>query len=196
MPRSDVPAYVARLLQRVVGNGFLEVWGPVQAISSEKESLFAKYKGLLSSDRVAAANASNGRVLFEKTCLNCHKIYGKGGEIGPDITGANRTNLDYVLGNILTPSAVIQDAYRMHLIFTFDGQAYSGIPASEDERYLRLRVANRDEPVTIPKSEIESREIAKFSMMPEGLLKNLKDEQVLDLVKYLQSLKQVDLPKN
>ncbi len=44
--------------------------------------------------------------------MTCHKMHGEGGEIGPDITGANRTNLEYLLGNVLTPSAVIQDALR------------------------------------------------------------------------------------
>ena len=112
---------------------------------------------------------------------------------GPDITGANRTNLEYLLGNILTPSAVIQDAYRMHILVTDDGRVYSGIPASENDRQLMLRVANRETPVTINKSQIESRDIAPVSMMPEGLLNTLQDSEVLNLVAYLKSLKQVTL---
>lgn len=189
VPRSDVPAYVARQLQRVVGNGFLEVWGPIEAISADKARLFDRYRALLTPDRIAKANTGNGKKIFEKTCASCHKLYGAGGEIGPDLTGSNRTNLEYILGNVITPSAIIQDDYRMHLVQTFDGRNYSGIPANEDERFLRLRVANRQEPVLIPKSDIEAREIAKVSMMPEGLLKELTDDQVLDLIAFLQQLK-------
>lgn len=82
----------------------------------------------------------------------------------------------------------------MHIVLTEDGRVYSGIPAEENERQLKLRVANREEPVTIAKSQIESREIAPVSMMPEGMLKVFSDKEVLDLMAYLQSLQQVPLP--
>ncbi len=194
VPRQDVPAYVARLLRRVVGNSFVDVWGSLDELSGDKEAMFAKYHALLSPGSLSKANAANGRALFNKTCAACHKLHGHGGVIGPDITGANRSNLEYLLGNILTPSAIIQDAYRMQIVVTNDGRVYSGVPASEDDRLLRLRVANQTEPVTINKSQIESRDVAPVSMMPEGLLKTMSDEQVLDLVAYLQSQKQVALP--
>ena len=195
VPRRDVPAYVARLLRRVVGSGFVEVWGPVDALPAAQAAAFKKYKALLSDEALLKANPGRGRVVFERTCSSCHKLYGGGGLIGPDITGANRTNLDYLLGNILTPSAIIQDAYRMQMVLMRDGRLYSGIPAVESERLLELRVANQAKPVALAKSQIASREIAPVSMMPEGLLANLSDAEVLDLVAYLRKLKQVPLPK-
>ena len=82
----------------------------------------------------------------------------------------------------------------MHLVLTDEGRVYSGIPADEDTRQLRLRVANEEEPVVIPKSKIESREIASVSMMPDGILNTLSDEEVMNLIAYLKSLRQVDLP--
>ena len=195
VPRRDVPAYVARLLQRVVGNGFLEVWGPLEGINADKEALFDQYRSMLTAETLGRADKSRGRVLFNRTCAACHKLHGHGGTTGPDITGANRTNLEYLLGNILTPSAVIQDAYKMHIVVTDSGRVYSGIPAGEDQRQLRLRVANQNDPVVINKSAIESRDVAPVSMMPEGQLKTLKDKEVLDLIAYLQSLQQVPLPE-
>ncbi|MEZ6127706.1 MAG: DUF6807 family protein [Planctomycetaceae bacterium] len=194
VPKRDVPAYVARLLRRMVGNSFVDVWGPIEGVTAESEAAFTKYRTLLTADALQNANASNGRILFNKTCAACHRLHGHGGMIGPDITGANRTNLEYLLGNILTPSAIIQDAYKMHIVLTDDGRVYSGIPAEENERVLKLRVANREEPVAIAKSQIESREIAPVSMMPEGMLKTLQDADVVDLIAYLQSLQQVPLP--
>ncbi len=155
--------------------------------------MFAKYRELLTSDALSSADPSNGRAVFDRTCAACHKLHGHGGNIGPDITGANRTNLEYLLGNILTPSAIIQDAYKMHIVLTDDGRIYSGIPAEENDRQLKLRVADREQPITIPKSQIESREIAPISMMPEGTLETLKDSEVQNLIAYLQSLKQVPL---
>lgn len=191
IPRSDIPAWIARLLRRVVGNGFVEIWGSLDELSADKEAQFARYRALLTTDAISKADASRGHTIFKRTCAACHKLHGHGGNIGPDITGANRTNLEYLLGNILTPSAVIQDAYRMHLIVTDDGRVWSGIPASENDRQLKLRIANRDEPVTINKAQIESRDIAPVSMMPEGQLATMTDQEVLDLMKYLQSQRHV-----
>jgi putative heme-binding domain-containing protein len=195
VPRRDVPAYVARLLHRVVGHSFLDVWGPIDSLSADKEALFVKYRALLTPGALSQADPRRGRAAFKRTCAACHKMYDEGGPIGPDITGANRTNLEYLLGNILTPSAEIQDAYRMQIVLTIDGRVYSGIPAEENDRQLKLHVTNETEPVVIARSQIESRQIAPVSMMPEGLLSNLADDEVLDLVAYLQSLQQVPLPE-
>ncbi|MGI9427716.1 MAG: c-type cytochrome, partial [Bythopirellula sp.] len=166
---------------------FTEVWGPVDELSADKASYFAKYRQLIQSTALQNASRQRGANVFKRTCLACHKMHGQGGAVGPEITGANRTNLEYLLGNILTPSAVIQDAYKMQIVLTDDGRVYSGILAAENEHQLRLRVADKPEPVVIPKSTIESREIAGVSMMPEGLLKNLKDEEILDLFAFLMS---------
>lgn len=192
IPRRDIPSWIARLLRRVVGNSFVDVWGPLDALSADREAQFARYHTLLTPDALEAADASRGFQVFKRTCAACHKLHGHGGNIGPDITGANRSSLDYLLGNILTPSAEIQDAYRMHIVVTDDGRVWSGIPAEENKRQLRLRVANREEPVTINKSQIESRDIAPVSMMPEGQLATMTDQEVRDLVKYLQSQRHVE----
>jgi putative membrane-bound dehydrogenase-like protein len=194
VPRRDVPAYVARQLRRVVGSGFVEIWGPVEARSSETEAAFTKYRALLTEETLANANPSKGRLVFERTCAPCHKLYGNGGEIAPELTGANRTDLNYVLGNILAPSDVIQDDYRMLLVLTNEGRLYSGILANENPRQIQLRVAGEPEPVLIAKSSIASRETAKVSLMPEGILRNLTDTEVLDLVAYLRTPAQVPLP--
>ena len=163
-------------------------------MTDDKKVAFEKYRKLLTNEALASADASRGRVTFERTCMVCHKMYGKGRAVGPDLTGANRTNLEYILGNVLTPSAVIQDEYKMHVVLTHDGRVFSGTHAGENERQLLLRVANVDEPVIIAKSEIEERVIAPVSMMPDGLLTNLSDEEVLNLVAYLRNLKQVPMP--
>ncbi len=194
VPREDVPAYIARILRRVVGNRFADVWGPIDSIDASAEQQFAKYRELATADALRSADASAGRAVFNRTCAACHKLYGHGGNVGPDISGANRSNLEYLLGNILTPSAIIQEEYKMHIILTDDGRVYSGIPAEENEQQLKLRVADRNEPVTIAKSQIESREIAPVSMMPQGTLETLSDADAVHLLKYLQTTAQVPLP--
>ncbi len=130
--------------------------------------------------------------MYDSLCGVCHKMYGDGGILGPDITGSNRTNIDYLLSNILDPSAEIQDDYKMVMVTTRDGRTYAGNIASENERTLTLRVVGQDS-VLINKSNIQSREVSELSMMPEGIFANLTDQEVLNLVAYLMTTRQVDL---
>ena len=192
IPKSDVPTYAARQLLRVVGSGFVEVWGPIEQSTTDEKG-YAKYRGLLTGQALSRANAGKGRAIFQSTCGGCHKMYGEGGIIGPDITGSNRTNLDYLLFNILDPSGEIQDDYKMVVITTRDGRTYAGNVATENERQLTMRVVGQDA-VVINKSDIQSREETPVSMMPPGLLQRLTDAQVLDLIAYLRTTAQVELP--
>ena len=185
--KQDVPAQLARQLQRIVGPTFVDAWGPIDFLPADKEAAFAKYRGLLSSAALGRGDPAHGQAVFTRACAGCHRLHGSGSEIGPELTGANRGSLEYLLSNILTPSEVIQAAYRMQVILLDDGRVYSGIPCEENEHQLKLRVANQPEPVTISVAEIESREIASASLMPEGLLANLSNADVIDLFRYLQS---------
>lgn len=179
----------------MVGNSFIDVWGPITRLSADKEAALARYRQLLTEASPQEPNASRGREVFQRTCAACHRLFDDGGQIGPDVTGANRTNRGYLLSNIVTPGAVIQDEYRIHLILTDDGRLYSGIPAEENDQQLSLHVANRDEPVVIARSRIASQELAPVSMMPGGLMEELSDQEVRDLFAYLQSHEQVPLPE-
>ena len=120
-------------------------------------------------------------------------MFATGGELGPELTGSNRANLEYLLANVVEPSAEIPEGYRMNLITSRDGRTYSGTVANEDDRQLTLRVVGQD-PVVIPKSSIQSRETLPVSMMPEGLFAAMSDEDVLALTAYLRTQKQVPLP--
>ncbi|MDH4089683.1 MAG: PmoA family protein [Cyclobacteriaceae bacterium] len=184
--KSDVPAYVARQLRRVVGNGFVEVWGPIDQLSGDKALAYKRYQHLLNNQALATADLSNGKALFVRTCSACHTLYGEGGKIGPDITGSNRANIDYLLSNLIDPSGEIQDDYRMVVITSRDGRTYSGNVVAENDRQITLRVIGQDQ-LVLNKSDIQSRETAAVSMMPEGLVQTLSDKDVLDLVAYLRT---------
>jgi len=192
VPRSDVPAYLARQLLRVVGTGFIEVWGPVERSATE-EKAYARYRGLLTDTAISRANVQNGRAVFQRACGPCHKMYGEGGTLGPDITGSNRANLDYLLFNVLEPNSEVQDAYKMVVVTTRDGRTYTGTVVAETERQVTLRVVGRDAAV-INTSDIQSREATPVSMMPPGLFATLTDAEVIDLVAYLRTVEQVKLP--
>jgi putative heme-binding domain-containing protein len=190
--KSDVPAYVARQLRRVVGNGFVEVWGPIDQVSGDKAVAYKRYQHLLTDQALATADIRNGKVLFQRTCSACHTLYSEGGNLGPDITGSNRANIDYLLSNLIEPSGEIQDDYRMVVITSRDGRTYSGNIIAENDRQLTLRVIGQDQ-LVLNKSDIQSQETAAVSLMPEGLMQALSDKQVLDLVAYLRTSKQPEL---
>ncbi|NBV34932.1 MAG: dehydrogenase, partial [Proteobacteria bacterium] len=193
IPKSDVSAFAARQLYRVIGPSFVEFWGPITQLASDKEADTAKYKALLTDAYLAKADVSRGRALFERSCTLCHMLYGSGGNVGPDLTGSNRANLDYILAQIINPSEIMQEAYHLVVVTTRDGRTVSGIVAAEDAQQLTLRVIGQD--TVLAKSEIQSREKLPISMMPEGLLKALSDEEVRDLISYLRTTSQVPLPK-
>ena len=160
--------------------------GPIDELPPAKVESFKKYRALLTEEAIAAADPRHGKQVFAKACLSCHKMYGEGGEIGPDITGANRGDLNYVLENLLDPSEEIPEGYQLNVITTRDGRNYGGTVASESDAQLVLRQAAGD-PVMIEKSDIQSREKLDVSMMPEGLLTTLKDDEVVALVRYLRT---------
>ena len=184
IPKKDISANAARQLRRVVGSGFVEIWGPVED-KPQDEKQYRKYRDLMNSETAKKADVNNGQAVFAKTCGSCHKMFGKGGSVGPDLTGSNRSNMEYLLFNILDPSGEIQDDYKMVVVTTRDGRTYSGNVVGENQRQITMRLAGQDD-VIISKSSIQSKEVTDMSLMPQGLLHTLNDKEITDLLHYLQ----------
>jgi putative heme-binding domain-containing protein len=187
--KAQVPAYVARQLRRVVGNGFVEVWGPIDQVTGDKAVAYKRYQHLLKDPSLATADIANGKILFQRTCSACHTLNGEGGKLGPDLTGSNRSNINYLLSNLIEPSSEIQDDYKMVVITSRDGRTYSGNVIAENERQVTLRVVGQDQ-LVLNKSDIQSREVATSSLMPERLLGTLTDREVVDLIGYLRRMEE------
>ena len=183
--KRDIPPHVARQLRRLAGTRFADVWGPVTADAAEDRA-YTRYRSLLNDGAIARANAENGHGVFLRTCGPCHTMYGEGGSIGPDLTGSNRANLEYLLANVLNPNADVPDAYRLVVVTTRDGRTLSGNVVSETDQQITLRVVGRENAL-IRKSDVQSRETTAVSMMPTGLLDSLTDRDVIDLVAYLRT---------
>ena len=189
--RRDVPQHLARQLLRVVGASFTDVWGPIESSTTEDRT-YARYRSLLTERAIAGADLRAGREVYRRTCGACHALYGEGGTIGPELTGANRGSLDYLLLNVLDPNAEVQDDYRMLVVTTRDGRTVSGTLAAETDRQLTLRVAGQDAPVQVNKADVQSRDATNVSLMPPGLFDALTDREVIDLVGYLRTVQPLD----
>ena len=73
------------------------------------------------------ADPANGRLLYNKTCGQCHVLFDSGGKVGPDITGSNRRDVDYLLLHVIDPNAVIPNDYRASQLDTKDDRTIIGI---------------------------------------------------------------------
>lgn len=195
VPRTDLHAYHIQQLLRFndknLQKRLTEVWGEIRNTSEEKKAQIAKLKSQLGSKVMAEADPGHGRQVFTKTCATCHTLFGTGAKIGPDLTGSNRANLDYVLENMVDPSAVVGKDYQTTVIVTLDGRVVSGLVERENDNAITIRTIS--ESVVIPKADIDERTLSTASMMPEQQLDTLTQEQIRDLVAYLASPTQVVL---
>jgi putative heme-binding domain-containing protein len=191
IPKEAIPAYVARPLSKLLGDKFTKAHG-VKQLNEDKKSLIAKYMRIAKPDKLEKASASKGRAVYQKACMACHQMYGEGGIVGPDLTGSNRGDLNYLLLNVIDPSGDIPDAYKLVTVTTKNGQVLVGTVTGEDDQKIVLSMVGQKS--TIAKSDIKSREASDVSMMPEGILKTLTSDEVLNLVKYMQTKQQVALP--
>jgi putative membrane-bound dehydrogenase-like protein len=157
--------------------------------SAERAKQIAEMKQKILAADASTASASRGRAIFTKNCTSCHTLFGVGRQVGPDLTGAQRTDLDYVLVNVMDPSALVGGAYRVTVLVTKDGRVVNGVVKAEDAHTITLETAT--ERIVVAKPDIEERQQQPVSMMPEGLLNRLTIGEVRDLVKYLGSPEQV-----
>jgi putative heme-binding domain-containing protein len=127
-----------------------------------------------------------GRTLFTATCAVCHKLFGQGAQVGPDLTAYKRDDLETMLLNIVNPSAEIREGYETYLVSTKDGRTLSGFLVDRDNRVVVLRGIDAAN-VVLPREQIEEIRASRLSLMPEGLLKGMNDQQVCDLFAYLRS---------
>ena len=167
-------------------------YGPIREISSDKKAEIEKYRRIYHAGYSQPGDGGRGRVLFEKICAQCHTLFGTGGKVGPDITGANRGDLNYLLETIIDPNAVIPNEYRTTEIETKDGRSLTGVVKVMGDKSILLQTAN--ELLTVPRNEIASQRLTELSMMPEGLLAPLSEQEVRDLIYYLTRPGQVPLP--
>lgn len=197
IPRTDLSAAQARQI-RGFGNEALnreltEVWGELRDSPADKRAAIDSWKAKLTPEALSKANPSQGRAVFQKTCANCHRLYGHGGTIGPDLTGSGRANLDYLLLNMVDPNATVGAEYRTAVIAMKDGRVLTGIVTTRNDRTLTLQTAQ--DRITLSQSDIEELKPQSTSLMPDGQLQTLSEEQVRDLVNYLQHPVQVPLPE-
>lgn len=125
-----------------------------------------------------------GIVVFKKVCAQCHKLYGEGAEVGPDLTGSGRNNWDQLLTNVLDPSLVIGGSYQARILQTTDGRVLTGLAVEDNDQRVVLKVQG-GKLETVPRDQIEVYKVSEVSMMPEQLEKQITPQELADLFSYL-----------
>jgi putative heme-binding domain-containing protein len=185
---SEVSAFYARQIFNLgddrLNKQLEQVWGKLRKSPEEKQKLIASWQSRLSPSVISDASISNGKRIFQQSCASCHSLFGEGGTLGPHLDGSNRHNLYYVLENLIDPSAVLPQDYRMTVVTLKDGRVLSGNISAQSRH--TITVAGLDSVEVIPVSEVVNQEQFEQSTMPEGLLQTMKDQEVVDLIAYLQ----------
>ncbi|HEX7858895.1 MAG TPA: PVC-type heme-binding CxxCH protein [Verrucomicrobiae bacterium] len=197
VPRKDITPFSARQIQAYGSQRLkplLEALGSVREIAGDKVEQIARYKVLLTPAALGQADVRRGRAVYERTCASCHTLFDEGGKVAPELTGSQRTNLDYILENVVDPNAVVWDRYKATYFETSDDRLISGVLVNENESTVTIQTQTGT--ITLPRTEITSRRQSDLSMMPEGLFQLLDEQEIKDLVAYLQSPQQVPLPQN
>ena len=176
---------IARLGDDTLTARLNEVWGTLPGADSVgKAQRIAEVRGMMpEGDK---GDTRRGHLVFQKACIGCHQLFGEGQAIGPDLTGVERGNMEFLLESLVDPSRTIRKEYQPVTIALVDGRVLNGLVVEETETALVLFDANQQK-TRFAKSDIEEQKASTVSVMPEGLLDPLNDGQIRDLIRYLQS---------
>jgi len=158
-------------------------WGRLNKTTEEKQDQIAKIRTLLKTGK---GDEKAGREVFKMACAACHKLNNDGAAIGPDLTGYERDNLDFILPAIVDPSLAIREEYTAFNVTTHDGQSLTGLLVEVAPRAVTVMdlVGNK---TALPREQVKDMQASALSLMPEGLLDAMSEQQVRDLFAYFMA---------
>ena len=164
-------------------------WGQIAGLSpAQVQAEMARLNAVLSA---GSGNPKSGKLLFTHNCGRCHLLFGEGGRIGPDLTPFARDNLERMLISVVHPSLEIREGFENYVVVTTDGRVLNGFLADKDTQVVILRGVDGQN-VVLKQADIDEMKVVPQSVMPEGALKPLNDQQLRDLFAYLRSTQPVN----
>ena len=187
IPAPHVTADIARALLRhgdtEVNAAVERLWKPllVTGLTPENDREVARLRAVA---RAGEGDAAKGQAHFLARCANCHILKGQGGKVGPELTGYDRTSLDFWVLNIIYPSLEIREGFGSYDIRLKDGSIANGILERREggEIVLRDLAGNRTK---IKEEKVASLIASPTSVMPEGLLAGMSEQELRDFFAYL-----------
>src|SRR5262249_22003641 len=160
-----------------------------------RKSATAEQERLAQAALSRPGNPERGRQVFlnaEKSqCVKCHRLGDQGERFGPELTGlGSRFSKAYIIESILEPSRTISPSFETLLVSLKSGKVLSGIKIADTDKSITL-VDQQAEKHVVPKADIDEERPQPISTMPEGLEKRLSEDEFVDLISFLASLKEV-----
>ncbi len=182
------PASIAALQQLEMNSirpAIDRIWSPSAHPTSDDDAQMEAIGSIIAGS-MSSPDPYHGRDLYTQRCAACHSLHDEGGNIGPELTGYQRHDLQSLLTAIVKPNAEIREGFENYLLETKDGQHLSGFVVDQDPRVIVIRTLS-GQSATIEKSNLRRMSAAEFSLMPPGLLSDLDEQSLIDLFAYLQS---------
>jgi putative membrane-bound dehydrogenase-like protein len=161
------------------------IWGRVQSATPEER--LAEVRRLNNDLRAADGDLAKGRVLFTNHCGRCHKLNGEGNAIGPELTGANRTDRQWLLTSLVDPSGVVRKEYQSQILEMKDGRVMDVLIISQTGGLLKV-IDSQGKEFQVIAGEVIDRRDSPTSLMPDGLYKLFRPQELRDLFAYLQKV--------
>lgn len=158
-------------------------WGTVKQDTPEEK--LAEVRRLNNDLRAATGDPARGRTLFTKHCGTCHRLFGEGNLVGPELTHANRKDRDFLLVSLVDPNAVVRKEFQSVVISTKDGRVLSGLLGEQSPAQITV-IDSKSERTSLPRSSIDSIADSSVSLMPESLYRELNPAELRDLFAYIQ----------
>jgi putative membrane-bound dehydrogenase-like protein len=157
------------------------------AIPEDRQKVLADYQVVLKMD----ADSKRGQPIFKKNCATCHRVGDIGVNVAPDISDSRTKKPAQILADVLQPNRAIDNNYISYSVLTVDGQALTGIIASDTATSITLRQAE-DKSVTLLRSDIEEMRSNGISLMPDGLEKAIPPQDMADLIAFIKNWRYLD----
>ena len=182
LPISTVPLSTLQILTQSENAEVRDISNQLKkrVSSTPRANVVTAYESVLNE----SGRIDQGRIIFEKNCSSCHRLEGKGQEIGPNLAAFRNRGKTAILINILDPNREVTPEYLNYVIITDDGRSHTGILSSQNATTLTLKRAEGKE-TQIRRIEIEDIRSTGMSLMPEGLEKEINQESMADLLTYL-----------
>jgi putative heme-binding domain-containing protein len=183
----EIPRDVVEQLRRhgkpQIADKATALFGPSQ--TSQRSELIEQVEWIRDVITDGSGNPYEGESIYLQRCAACHKLFHKGGNVGPDLTPYQRGNLDTLLTSVVQPSAEIREGFEQVMVLTVNGRILTGFLTDRDSQVTTLR-GKSGEDIRVEREEIESIEPVGRSLMPDGLLEGLNEEQLRDFFAYLR----------
>ncbi len=151
------------------------------AKAGDREAVVKKYQVALE----AAGDSGRGKEVFERVCAKCHKMDGKGADVGPDLATIRNRTAGSLLGDILIPSRSIAQMYESYVVETASRGTLDGVIGQQTATTITL-VHEQGKQDVVPRADIKNMYVSNLSAMPEDLDKEVSTAQMADLLAYLK----------